>query len=49
MDLQPDPQNRPGPARIGDWMREEIEIRLPRAWLVAGSALFIALLIIALD
>jgi hypothetical protein len=40
---------QPPPLRIGEWMRQEIEVRLPRAWLVAGGAVFLALLLVAID
>ncbi len=31
------------------WLLDEIEFRLPRAWLVIGAVLVAALLIVALD
>jgi hypothetical protein len=32
-----------------DWLSGEVEIRLPRAWLVLGAALVVVLLIVAFD
>jgi hypothetical protein len=31
------------------WLSGEVEIRLPKAWLVIGAAIFVVLLIVALD
>ena len=33
----------------GDWMREEIEVRLARGWLAAGAVVLFVLLLVALD
>ena len=49
MDMQPhesSSRDRPG---LGDWLRQETEIRLPRTWLLAGGIVFVLLLLIALD
>lgn len=35
--------------RLRAWLAGEIDIRLPRGWLVAGAAAFVVLLIVALD
>lgn len=32
-----------------EWLSGEVEIRLPKAWLVIGAAMIIVLLIVALD
>lgn len=40
---------RPPPLRIGEWMRQELELRLPRGWLLAGGVVFLALLLVAID
>ena len=32
-----------------DWLAAEVDIRLPRAWLVIGAAVVVVLLIVALD
>lgn len=32
-----------------DWLTGEVDIRLPRAWLVIGAAVIVVLLIVALD
>ena len=37
------------PLKVGEWMRQELEVRLPRGWLVAGGAVFLALLLVAID
>lgn len=38
--------DRPG---LGDWLKQDTEIRLPRSWLLAGGIVFVLLLLIALD
>ncbi len=35
--------------RARDWLSGEVEIRLPKAWLVIGAAVLVVLLILALD
>lgn len=32
-----------------DWLSDEVEIRLPKLWLVIGAAAVVVLLIVALD
>jgi hypothetical protein len=32
-----------------EWLSGEVEIRLPKAWLVIGAAMIVVLLIVALD
>ena len=32
-----------------EWLSGEVEIRLPKAWLAIGAAVFAVLLIVALD
>ena len=49
MDMQQDNTRSQGPAKLGDWMKQELEFRLPRAWLAAGGLVFFVLLIVALD
>lgn len=34
---------------LGPWMRQEVEIRLPRGWLIGGGLVFFVLLLVALD
>lgn len=34
---------------IRAWLSGEVEIRLPRAWLVIGAAVIVVLMIVALD
>ncbi|WP_019954471.1 hypothetical protein [Yoonia vestfoldensis] len=34
---------------LRDWLSGDVDIRVPRGWLVAGAAAFAALLIVALD
>ncbi|MGJ3262923.1 MAG: hypothetical protein ACFE0R_06785 [Salinarimonas sp.] len=36
-------------ARTRDWLRREVEIRVPRLWLVVGGVLVAALALVALD
>ena len=40
---------RMDPRKARAWLAGEVEIRLPRAWLVIGAALVVVLLIVALD
>ena len=40
MDMQQDNTRSQGPAKLGDWMKQELEFRLPRAWLAAGGAAY---------
>lgn len=35
--------------KAGEWLSGEVEIRLPKAWLVIGAAMIVVLLIVALD
>ena len=32
-----------------EWLSGEVDIRLPKAWLVIGAAMIVVLLIVALD
>lgn len=32
-----------------DWLSGEVDIRLPKAWLVIGAVMIVVLLIVALD
>jgi hypothetical protein len=35
--------------KVREWLSGEVEIRLPKAWLVIGAAMIVVLLIVALD
>lgn len=50
MDMQDQNPRDPAP-RIGsgEWLRQEVEFRLPRGWLVGGGIVFFLLLLVALD
>ncbi|MBE5316686.1 MAG: hypothetical protein H4O13_14945 [Xanthomonadales bacterium] len=49
MDMQQNASRNQSPATLGDWLKQELEFRLPRAWLTVGGLAFFVLLIIALD
>jgi hypothetical protein len=49
VDIHPHESSRRDRPRLGDWLRQDTEIRLPRSWLLAGGIVFVLLLLIALD
>lgn len=49
MDMQQNESHSQSPPKLGDWMKQELEFRLPRAWLAVGGLVFFVLLIVALD